>query len=253
MSLAHALAQGLHTGPRRDPPAAPAVLVAGAVGRMGEALLNRVLAEDAARSGDAAAGMAGGGVVALASGPMALGLRGLQLASLDALPRLASAFILLNDSADGETRSFYGRDTPFVQVDERNCVQVARRAVEQGARRLVLVSPTPAWRQVGRFHVGLADAVELELAQLPLESLVVLRPVRNARRPGAGLLERVVSVYLSIQLLMMPRTLDPITSEKLARCAVAAMRKALPGVSAWPADRMPQLLEAAAAPVQCTP
>lgn len=246
--LQHALAQGMRGGaPAR--PAGGAVLVAGAVGRIGEALLNRVLADASASAGPGGPS----GVVALADAPMALGLRGLQLAALDGLPPLDCAYLVLNDSADVEARSFHGRDAPFVQVDELNCVHVARRAVECGVRRLVLISPTPAWRQIGRFHVGLADAVELELARLPLESLAVLRPVRSSRRPGAGLVERIVSAYLSIQLLMMPRSLEPITSEKLARCAVAAMRAARPGVTVHPADEIPALLELAAAPVQCAP
>lgn len=248
MSLHHALAQGLR--PPRGDTAAPqaGVLVAGAVGRIGEALLNRVLADEAGRGG-----VGGRPVVALADAPMAMGMRGLTLASLDALPPLDAAFLILHDSADAETRSFYGRDAPFVQVDELNCVHVARHAVEHGARRIVLISPTPAWRQIGKFHTGLADAVELELARLPLDSLVVLRPVRNTRHRGAGLLERFVSVYLSVQLLMLPRTLEAITSEKLARCAVAALRATRPGVTVFPADAIPGLLDAPAAPVQCAP
>lgn len=253
-TLQHALAGDLRTGPREGARGGGhdgAVLVAGAVGRIGEALLNRVLAEEAGRGH--AGGRSARGVVALASAPMALGLSGLRLASLDDLPVLDSAFIVLNDSADGEARSFHGRDAPFVLVDELNCLHVARRAVECGARRLVLISPTPAWRQIGRFHVGLADSVELEISRLPLDSLVVLRPVRNSRRPGASLVERVVSAYLSVQLLMMPRSLEAITSEKLARCAVAAMRDARPGVSVFPADSISGLLEASAAPVQCAP
>jgi hypothetical protein len=247
--LEHALAEGMRGGPAPRPASGGAVLVAGAVGRIGEALLNRVLADASASAGT------GGprAVVALADAPMALGLRGLELAALDGLPPLDHAYLVLNDSADAEARSFHGRDAPFVQVDERNCAHVARRAVECGARRVVLVSPTPAWRQIGRFHAGLADTVELELAQLPLESLVVLRPVRNSRKPGAGLVERIVSAYLSIQLLMLPRSLEPILSDKLARCAVAAMRAARPGVTVVPADEIPALLEAAPAPVQCAP
>lgn len=248
MNLSHALAQGLRSGPTDGARPRAGVLVAGAVGRIGEALLNRVLAEEAGRGG-----VGGRPVVALAASPMALGMRGLALAPLDALPPLEAAFIILNDSADAETRSFYGRDAPFVQVDELNCVHVARRAVDSGARRVVLIAPTPAWRQIGKFHTGLADSVELELARLPLDSLAVLRPVRNSGRRGASLVERFVSVYLSVQLLMLPRALEAITSEKLARCAAAAMRSARPGVSVFPADAIPGLLETPAAPVQCAP
>ncbi|GAA4408806.1 hypothetical protein [Quisquiliibacterium transsilvanicum] len=248
MNLNHALAQGLQSGRTDSVRPQAGVLVAGAIGRIGEALLNRVLADEAGRGG-----VGGRPVIALAASPMAMGMRGLTLASMEALPPLDAAFLILNDSADAEARSFYGRDAPFVQVDELNCVHVARRAVESGARRLVLIAPMAAWRQIGKFHTGLADSVELELARLPLDSLVVLRPVRNSGRRGASLVERFVSVYLSVQLLMLPRTLEAITSEKLARCAAAAMRNARPGVTVFPADAIPGLLETPAAPVQCAP
>lgn len=222
------------------------VLVAGVIGRIGEALLNRVLSEESAAPG-------GRDVVALADSPMALGLRGLVLAAQDALPPLEAAYVVLSEPGEEAQRSFYGRDAPFVQVDRYNCLHVAQRAVAAGARRLVLVSPMPAWQQVGRFHTGLADGTELEIARLPLESLAVLRPVRTGGRAAASFVERLVNLYLSVQLLMLPRSIDVITSEKLARCAVAAMRAAGPGVSVYPADRIPGLLELREPPVQCAP
>lgn len=207
-------------------------LVAGAVGRRGEALLNRILGAGDYRE-----------VVALAGAPMALGVRGLSLAALDALPPLDDAFILLSEPGDTAARSFYGRDAPFVQVDADTCLEVARRAVACGARRLVLVSPMPAWQQVGRFHRGLANAAELAVAQLPLQCLVVLRPVRDPGGRAGGLVERLVAAYLSLQMLMLPKSLSALTSETLARCALAAMRRATPGLAVHGAEALAALLE----------
>lgn len=206
-------------------------LVAGAVGRRGEALLNRVLG-----SGDY------GQVVALADSPMALGLRGLQLAPLAALPALDDAFVLLGDPREAASRSFYGRDAPFVQAHADNLLAIARAAVAQGVRRMVLLSPVPAWQQVGDFHRGLGDATELAVAQLPLDSLVVLRPVKDSGDAARGLLERVARVYLSLQLLMMPRSIPQLTSEQLARAALEAVRGAQPGIAVFGADRIGELL-----------
>ena len=206
--------------------------MAGAVGRLGEALLNRVLA-----SGDYAS------VVALADAPMALGVRQLSLAPIGALPRIDDAFVALSDPAEADARSFYGRDAPFVQVHRGNCLQVAQRAVDAGASRLLLVSPLPAWQQVGPFHRGLGDETELAISQLPLASVVILRPVRDAKRPGGNLLQKVAAAYLSLQLLMMPRSIELMTSEKLARCALAAMRRARAGIEVVGADRIGALLE----------
>lgn len=209
-------------------------LVAGAVGRLGEALLNRVLG-----SGDYHE------VVVLADTPMSLGVRGLSLAALDALPPVDDAFVLLGDADDASARSYYGRDAPFVQVHGENCLAVTGAAVAHGAKRIVLVSPMPAWQQIGHFHRGLANAVELSVSQLPVESLVVLRPVREARRPGGSLVERFVAVYLSLQLLMLPRSVQAMTSDKLARCILEAMRRAGPGLEVRGADALPALLPGA--------
>lgn len=221
MDAADTLAEGL----------APTALVAGAVGRRGEALLNRVLASGDYRE-----------VVALADAPMALGVRGLRLAPLAALPPVDQAFVMVSEPGSQASRSFYGRDAPFVLVHQGNLLAVAQAAVAHGARRVVLVSPLPAWQQVGDFHRGLGDATELALAQLPIESLVVLRPVRDAARGARSLLERVAGVYLSLQLLMSPRSIQPLTSEQFARAALAAMRGAAPGITVRGADAIGELL-----------
>lgn len=234
MTLPGALAAGVAPA-RRSQARGRTALVAGAVGRRGEALLNRVLG-----CGDYAE------VVALSQGPIAPGLRTLRLASLEALPPIDDAFLLLSEPQEADARSFYGRDAAFVALQSVNCLQVARAAVGQGARRIVLVRPMPAWQQVGHFHRGLADELELAVSQLPLESLVVLRPVREAGRPGGSLIERFVAVYLSLQLLMLPRSIPILTSERLAQCALAAMRGARAGLQVHAADRLAGLLEQAA-------
>jgi len=205
--------------------------VAGAIGRRGEALLNRVLG-----CGDY------GRVAVLAEAPMALGVRGLQLATLESLPASQDAYLLLTDPDEPGSRSYYGRDAAFVQVHAGNLLAVAHAAVAQGVRRLVLLSPLPAWQQVGAFHRGLGDATELAVAQLPLESLVVLRPLREAGSRARSWLERVASIYMSLQLLMAPRSLGQLTSEQLARAALEAMRSAVPGVTVFGADRIAELL-----------
>ena len=212
--------------------AARTALVAGAVGRLGEALLNRVLASGDYRT-----------VVALAQAPMALGVRGLALASLVDLPRLDDVFLLPSDSRDPAVRSFHGRDAPFVQVDASQVEAIAQAACQAGARRLVLVAPTPVWQQMGGLHGGLSGQAELALAALPLSSLTVLRPVAASASRASGLVERVAAFYTSLQLLAMPRSMEIIPSEKLARCALAAMRRAGDGVRIFGADRISSLLD----------
>jgi len=206
-------------------------LVAGAVGRFGEALLNRVLGSGDYRT-----------VVALSQAPMALGVRGLQLAAAHELPPLDDAFIALSEHDEPGGRSFHGRDAPFVQVGSDQLLGVARAACEAGARRLVLISPTPVWQQMGGLHAGLSGATELALAGLPLTSLTVLRPVQSQGSRARGLVERVAAVYTSLQMFAMPRSMEIMPSEKLARCALLAMHQAADGVRILGADKIPGLL-----------
>jgi hypothetical protein len=210
-----------------SPPAAPrrdggGLLVAGAVGRLGEALLNEALA----RGGHDE-------VVALADGApaMALGVRGLRLATLDALPPLEAACVVPTADPDAPgARSFHGRDVPFAMVAPQELPRIAEAACAAGARRLVLVHPLPAWQQVSRFNLGLIGEAELALARLPFESVTVLRPIAQGGVAGAGWLQRIASVYLSLQFLMMPRSLPTLTSAQVARVAIDRLRAPAPGV-----------------------
>lgn len=207
-------------------------LLAGANGRQGEALLNRLLGCGDYRQ-----------VVALADAPMAMGVRALILSGLDALPPVDDAFIVIGAPGDPGTRSFYGRDAPFVQVHAATALAVAKRALDAGAQRMVLIVPTPAWQQMGNFHRGLSGQLELAVAQLPLASLTILRPVLPAASSAGNLLQRIANVYLSLQMLMMPRSIPTMTSQQVARCVLAAMRCSAHGVRVLGADALPSLLE----------
>ncbi len=209
-------------------------LVAGAVGRFGEAMLNRVLGS---RDYDR--------VVVLAQGPMALGVSGLELATLADLPPIGDVFIAVSEGDDSAGRSFYGRDAPFVKIGKDQVLSVARHACAVGARRLVLVAPTSVWQQIGGLHAGLSGHTELALADLALTSLTVLRPVVASPSRARGWVERVAAVYTSLQMLAMPRSLEMMPSEKLARCALEAMRQAADGVRILGADKISTLLAAA--------
>ncbi len=217
-------------------------LLAGANGRQGEALLNRLLGCGDYRQ-----------VVALADAPMAMGMRALVLAGRDALPPVDDAFIVIGAPGDPGTRSFYGRDAPFVQVHAASALAVAKCAVDAGAQRMVLLVPTSAWQQMGSFHRGLSGQLELDVAQLPLASLTILRPVLPAASSAGNLLQRVANVYLSLQMLMMPRSIPTMTAEQVARCALAAMRRSGPGVSVLGADALPALLAPSAPEPAATP
>lgn len=211
-------------------------LVAGAVGRLGEALLNASLAR--------------GGydrVVVLAEAPMALGIDGLELRGLDALPRLDDVLILVGQGNDPAERSFHGRDAPFVQVTADDAARVAGAASAAGARRLLVIRPSPAWQQMGELQRALGGADELALAQLPFESVFILRPVRTGPSPGGDWLRRLVNAYMSLQFVMMPRSIPTLTSEQVARAALAALRTSGPGTRVMLARQLAELIQPAPA------
>jgi hypothetical protein len=207
-------------------------LVAGAVGRQGEALLNAALA----RGGYSR-------VHVLSDAPMALGIDGLELSGLDALPPLDDVLMLVGQGGDPAERSFHGRDAPFVQVTIADAVKVAGAAAAAGARRLLVIRPSPAWQQMGELQRSLGGTDELALAQLPFESVFILRPVRTGPSPGGDWLRRIVNAYMSIQFLMMPRSIPTLTSEQVARAAVAALGMPGTGTRVMLARQLAELLE----------
>jgi hypothetical protein len=210
------------------------VLVAGAVGRLGEALLNEVVG----RGGF-------GEVVALAEGDatMSMAVRGLTLAPMHALPPIDAVCIAHGDPEAPGARSFHGRDAPFAMVDTDAMPRIAAAAAAAGARRLMLIHPMPIWQQMSRFHLGLMGEAELAMTQLPFESIVVLRPLSATTTTARGVLERIANVYLSLQFLMMPKSLPTLTSLQIARVAVDELRAPAPGVrilgAAQIAERLP--------------
>jgi hypothetical protein len=212
------------------------LLVAGAVGRLGEAVLNEALA----RGGHAE-------VVALAedAATMSLGIRGLSLAPLHALPPLDDVCLVQSDPHAPGARSFHGRDAPFAMVDPVAMPRIAAAAAAAGARRLVLVHPLPAWQQMSRFHLGLGGRAELDIAQLPFDSVAVMRPLAESGPAAGSWLQRIANVYLSLQFLMLPRSLPTLTSLQVARVAVELLLSPEPGVQVYGAAQIDERLRGA--------
>ena len=192
------------------------LLVAGAVGRLGDALL----AEALSRGGYDE-------VVALADGnaSMSLGVRGLMLAPLGMLPPLEGVCIAQTvDPQAPDARSFHGRDAPFAMVTRDSMLPIAAAASAAGARRLVLVDPLPLWQQVSQFHLGLSSEAELQIAGLPFDAVTVLRPLAQNGPVVGSWLQRIAHVYLSLQFLMAPRSIPTLTSAQVARVAIDRLR-----------------------------
>lgn len=221
------------------PPVEPQrLLVAGATGRLGEALLNEAIARRTALGFQE--------VVALGESraALSLGMSGLSIAPMESLPSIAAAIVSLSDPQDDDARSFHGRDAPFMLVDALRAHSVAVAAIAAGAQRLVLIHPLPAWQQLSGLHQGLVGEVELQIARLPCPSMLMIRPVASSRSAGGNWLARFARGYLSLQMLMMPRSLAALTSTQLARAIVGQLQApARAGVSALGAPELQDWLE----------
>jgi len=203
-------------GPRATSGQPRRLLIAGAVGRLGDALL--------------AEGLSRGGydeVVALADGDatMSFGVRGLVLSPLKQLPPLDSVCIAQTiDPQAPDARSFHGRDAPFAMVTRESMLRIAEAACAAGARRLVLIDPLPVWQQLSPLHLGLSNETELQITGLPFDGVTVLRPLAQGGPASGSWLQRIAHVYLSLQFLMMPQSMPTLTAAQVARVAIDTLR-----------------------------
>jgi len=206
----------------------PVAIVAGAIGRRGETMLNTVLA----RGGY-------GDVVALAEQPVSIGMTGLSVRALDDLPQARDLFIVMADAADGLDRSFHGRDAAFVEVDETNINAIVTQAMKSGVERVMVIEPTPVWMQFGGLQRTITAGMETDLAQLGLSRLAILRPLRDPQSSEQGIIQQIMRIYLSLQMVMM-RSIEPVTSEQLALAALNVLNGQADGISVIPASDLAQ-------------
>ena len=142
-----------------------AVLVVGASGLVGRAILEGLLADDSV------------------SAVHTVGRRAVQLQhpkltqhpvdfkALPALPRVDEAFIAL-----GTTIKVAGSQEAFRAVDYEAVLAVAKAAQQAGARRLGVVSAMGASARSGIFYNRVKGEMEEALSALGFETLVIARP-----------------------------------------------------------------------------
>jgi len=201
------------TGTRR-------VLVAGASGLVGRALLARLCADPGVAE-----------VHALVRRPLDLQHPRLQvhrvdLAALPALPAADEACLAL-----GTTIAVAGSRQAFRAVDLDASLAVARAAVEAGVTRIGLVSAMGADPGSPLFYNRTKGELEQALAALPLQALVIARPAlllgdRDAlgqpRRRGERLAARLDGWLRPL----LPARLRAIAAEDVAAALAATLPRA---------------------------
>jgi hypothetical protein len=238
-----ALNRALHGALQRAPPvlAAPGrggLLLVGAGGTLGTALLERALAQG---------GFAP--VMALAREPLASALHGfvpLRWRDPQAPPPAAvapcSALVVFE-----RRRHSNGRDDAFVLPEPSALLPWARALAAWGVRRLLVVVPHAPSMLPAALERGFASDDERQLAGLGFEQVVILRPAQagHPADDGRQRLQRFADWWLSQLHWMVPAAQQALRTPRLAQLVVELLLQ-LDGSP--PGTRvLPQALLAAAA------
>ena len=206
---------------------APTVLLAGASGLVGRALLDVLLAPGRSER-----------VAVLARRPLpGERARDPRLSvRIGELPALAADATGVRDVyiALGTTIKVAGSEAAFRAVDHDLVVDIARAARGAGARRLGVVSALGADKRSRVFYNRVKGEAEDALAALGYESLVIARPslligdraaLGQPTRRGEVLAARLLGPVLS----WVPASVRPIEATTVAAALVAALEQGTPG------------------------
>ena len=214
------------------------VLVAGATGLVGRAVLQR-LAGDARLGPVTALVRQAGQASGLPTGVQAsvVDFNTLGQAGQPGLPPTDWALCCL-----GTTIKVAGSQAAFRAVDFDAVLAFARAAKVAGANRLGVVSALGADARSAVFYNRVKGEMEQALRSLGLPHLVIARPSlllgeRSALGQAPRLVETLAQAWMPAIGWLIPRPLRPISADAVATALVAALADNTPGV---------QLLESSA-------
>jgi hypothetical protein len=229
MSLLHEALRAGHAKAVQPHQRARHVLVVGAAGALGAAVLEQLLAARQFAS-----------VSVLVTQRLSTAMRGLVAVPEDDLMRPApgphdTAVVVFD-----RPRHANGRELAFARPEPAGLVPLATRLHARGVRALVVVMPHASATLPEALKRGLADLDEHAVAGLGFEHLVFMRPAqaREAARAGRRL-QRVADWVLSQLHLMIPQRERPVRALKVAQFAVALaaqLPQAHPGTRVVPPE-----------------
>ncbi len=221
MTAANALAASLSLSPGARPAAGHKVLLYGAAGSLGEAVLVALLGDPSVAHIEVVT------TAPLPSSELKLSYRELGAASGDASPGPQVGVLVLG----GKPASYYGRDAVFAHLEESELLATSERLQQRGVARLVVVAPTAAHLQSISFEGLVVGAVELQLVKW-FSQLTVIRPAqeREASRQGAALVQRVAWALLDQLRIMIPAHQKTSDKKRVAALVCRAIAQSEPGV-----------------------
>ena len=219
--------QALAAASRRAPPTLgykPELLIAGATGVLGNAVLMR---------------LSGTGRYAhtqvLASEPMQQGLREISLRLMDGEPAHWPALAQRFDVAVvmfEPPRMFYERERALWTPLPAQLLALAQWLHSQGARTLAVVLPHAQGTLPEALKAGLASLDEHALTHIGFDRLIILR---SAEKPAAftsvNPLEKLAHWMLGIFKFMVPSQEQPVRPTKLVEIVDAALQYAPQGIT----------------------
>ena len=232
----------------------PRVVVAGATGLVGRAVLALLT------SRPAAPGLPkNSSITALVRQPAQLaglpaGVKG-QLVDLSALGRAGVEGLPPLDWAVcclGTTIKAAGSQVAFRAVDFDAVLAFARAAKVAGASRLAVVSAMGAQARSSMFYNRVKGEMEQALIALDLPHLVIVQPalllgerasLGQASRPGEALAQRWMPRFAGL----LPRSLRPIRADSVALVMITALAADGPAVSRLASDQLQALADQALA------
>jgi hypothetical protein len=228
-----ALAGALRPAPTNAAAGAAAVLMVGARGPLGAAVLEQLL------------GASGFGTVEVAVlRPLTALPRGLRpVAARRVADRLHLEPVRAHDGVlvfDRERR-VNGRDDAFLPAQPQDLEAIAAALHASGIRRLTLVTPQDSVTTPAALRAGLASLDEQRAAALGFDALVFVRASAPAPAGTAGAWpQRVADGVLRQLRFMVPQVLQPVRTPRLAAVAAsvasALARSHAQGTRVMPAE-----------------
>ncbi len=235
MTLDSAIAAGSH--PRVGSPAPPRVALAfGMTGALGEELLAALVGSSGYRLVHVTVKHA----IVSAAAKFRPWVAGTSVATAD------DAFICVTE--DGMPSS---PNSALQRVGNDDILDAARTARDAGARRLVVVAPLSALLQLNAATQIVSSEQELALAEMKFETLLIVRPSREAGDTAGSWLQRMFnSLGRSVLEIMLPAQIQAMRPKTAALAILTATERTPPGVhvigarelSAIVAETMPALL-----------
>jgi hypothetical protein len=203
----------------------------GVVGRLGEALIETLLASPTYSQ-----------VYVATRAPLTSTVPKLVPVTLDLETRFPGRIDDVFCCID-QRRGFYGRDRAYQSLSRKDIPEVARAVRNAHARRFVLITPLTPLDQLAAPIQGARDGTELQLIMAGFECLILLRPADTGEPVRANPLERIVHMLGEVLSgYLIPQSMQPLRPVLVARAACWAPDRLGPGTHVLNAPAIRKLL-----------